>query len=1010
MILSGILLTPTGVPYKNSSVRITANNTSEQVLMFVQKDFKTDADGAYEIDVPNGWYHVSVYSFEYRGYTNIGNIEITDETTQTTLNELLMLDQTAHSDGLAQQVAADAASALASKNAAALSATNAANSATASATSATSSQTSATNSQTSATSSASSASSATISATTATTKASEAATSAQDALNSANDAEASAVYTESLLSTKVSITDLAADGAALNVGSSVVTVFSIADLLAAPRKSGITYDVTSYFDGWAIASPYRGPRGGGSFVWKSTSVTPDDGGYVLQVPGVVTGRFHRIKTGQVFAEEFGRVADNVVDDTVAIDNGQKYLKNHGGGVLFWQEGLSAVTVATIYSKVVCEGTSVRGCGIRALPVADPGHTYGLVQIDRGIVAECGWRNLTISGGISDSFNIAPVNPTQWGMYLHAQWDVDYTQGGLWHSTFRNLRVINFNKGVWSRGGYTDAHSLLPNQFVKFQDCQVGVRGAVGSIGYMFTGQHGQIELENGYTGGMSTDPDDISDIGVLITYDPNPAEIAVDGPNGHGESTSDLPGVGQASRCATGVISMGGFACEKTRIGYLDKGACSNNSVNETWFESVGICLDVQDSAHKAWSANRHANAGNGTIGAGIGNGSIAGTTMLIADDSAMKGRFAAGMSIAGTGVTAGTKIVTQLTGATGKAGTYQVSISQTVASAFIQGGAGDGGIKREGVGSRSSMGAGGFILGTTDNLVASSSVGLDQVTMWEYLGQNNARTTGMGLFKNDRQHKIVVTDASGVVDGVGHPNYFVSPNADRTIRISTIHGYAMPGQRIVHFAIGSNTYRNNGNISLSAAGVPEITCPSGGTAVFERIVPQLGAAAEWKLVSVTKHFATSPPSDGFYYAAGHVIENNAQSGGASAGWKVITPGVASVTLPTVVFSQLPKVINDYAYFTPLTGTTVQCPSGSSTAADVIIDPAGTLATLTVALPTSPVDGQNVVIPFTQTITTLTLTAVTGTILNAPTTVSGGQTIEYKYIQTPNKWVRKRVS
>jgi hypothetical protein len=802
--------------------------------------------------------------------------------------------------------------------------------------------------------------------------------------------------------------DLDQPGAAFNIGSSVVTVFSIADLLTSPRKTGLTYDVTAFRDGWAVANPYRGPRGGGEFIWKADSVTPDDGGYVLQVPGVSVGRFHRKKTGKVFVEDFDRVGDNVVDDTAAIDKAQLYVKGQGGGVLYWQEGLSPVTVATIYPRVQCEGTAVRNCGIRALPLADPGHAYGLVQMDRGVVAECGWKNLTISGGVSDSFNIPPVNPTQWGMYLHAQWDEAFTQGGLWHSTFRNLRVINFNKGVWSRAGYTDAHSLLPNQFIKFQDCQVGVRGTMGSIGYMFTGQHGQIELENGYTGGMSTDPDDISDIGVLITYDPNPSEIAVDGPNGHGESTSDSPGVGQAARCATGVISMGGFACEKTRIGYLDKGACSNNSVNETWFESVGICLDVQDSAHKVWSANRHANAGNGTIGAGRGNGTIADTTLLIADDSAMKGRFAVGMALAGTGVTAGTRIISQLTGSPGKAGAYEVSISQTVATTFIQGGAGDGGIKREGVASRTSMGAGGFILGTTDNMVAPTSVGLDQVTMWEYIGQNNARTTGMLLFKNDRQHKIVVTDASGVVDGIGHPNYYVSPNADRTVRISTLHANAMPGQRIVHFAIGANTYRNNGNISLSAAGVPEITCPSGGAAVFERIVPQLGSAAEWKLVSVTKHFATAVPSDGFYYAAGHVIENNAQSAAASAGWKVITPGVASVTLPTVVFSQLPRVINDFAYFTPLTGTTVQCPGGSAAAAEVIIDPAGTLAALTVALPTTPVNGQNVVIPTTQTITALTLTAATGTILNAPTTLAGGQAIEYKYLSAQNKWIRKR--
>lgn len=802
--------------------------------------------------------------------------------------------------------------------------------------------------------------------------------------------------------TYVQEADLEANGAALTVGSAVVSVDSISTLLTLPRKTNLTYRVASYYGGWAIEVPYRGPRGGGDFLWDSASIVPDDKGYNLEVPAVVTGRFVRINTGEVWMEQFGRRADGVTDDTTACEAASLYMFSRGGGLLKVDVGFSPVTKLFMRTIVRVDGPGVRQGGFTALPVVDPGIAFGLVEIDNGIVAECGWSNLTISGGASASFNIPAVNPNQWGMYLHAQWDDAFTQGGLWHSTFRNLRIINFNKGVWSRAGYTDAHSLLPNQFLKFQDCQVGVRGTLGSIGYMFTGQHGQIELENGYAGGMSTDPDDISDIGVLITFDPNPAEIAVDGPNGHGESTSDLPGVGQAARCATGVVSMGGFACEKTRVGYVDKGACSNNSVTETWFESVGICLDVQNSAHKVFSANRHANAGNGTVGAGRGNGSITGTTLTIVNDVDMKGRFADGMAIAGTGVTAGTKIVTQLTGSTGKSGTYTVNNSQTVTTTLISGGAGDGGIRREGTGSRISMGAGNFILGTTDNLAAPSSVGIDQVTMWEYHGQNNARTTGLALFKGDRQHKIIVTDGSGVIDGLGHPNYYVSPNADRTIRVSTLHGYTMPGSRVTHFAIGAVTYRSNGNISLSSAGVPEVTCPSGGTAVFERIVPQLAGTAEWKLVSITKHYATAVPADGFYYSRGHRIENNTLSAGTSEGWKVVTEGVAGTS---AVFIPLAKVQNDYAYFAPVTGATVQYPNATS---DVTLEPAGTLATLTVAFPTNPVDGQNIVVSTSQTLTALTLTTTVGTILNAPTTLLAGEAFAYKYLLTQNKWFRKR--
>ena len=59
---------------------------------------------------------------------------------------------------------------------------------------------------------------------------------------------------------------------------------------------------------------------------------------------------------------------------------------------------------------------------------------------------------------------------------------------------------------------------------------------------------------------------------------------------------------------------------------------------------------------------------------------SIAGTTMTIAAMAASGGAFFPGMVIQGTGVTAGTTIVNQLTGTPGGAGTYTVSVSQTVA------------------------------------------------------------------------------------------------------------------------------------------------------------------------------------------------------------------------------------------------------------------------------------------------------------------------------------------
>lgn len=64
--------------------------------------------------------------------------------------------------------------------------------------------------------------------------------------------------------------------------------------------------------------------------------------------------------------------------------------------------------------------------------------------------------------------------------------------------------------------------------------------------------------------------------------------------------------------------------------------------------------------------------------------GSIATTTLTVSAVSA--GAIYPSMQISGTGVTAGTRIVEQLTGTTGGAGTYTVSASQTVSSTAMSG------------------------------------------------------------------------------------------------------------------------------------------------------------------------------------------------------------------------------------------------------------------------------------------------------------------------------------
>lgn len=86
-----------------------------------------------------------------------------------------------------------------------------------------------------------------------------------------------------------------------------------------------------------------------------------------------------------------------------------------------------------------------------------------------------------------------------------------------------------------------------------------------------------------------------------------------------------------------------------------------------------------------------------------------------------------------------------------------------------------------------------------------------------------------------------------------------------------------------------------------------------------------------------------------------------------------------------------------YQYNAPLTGATVAV---AATTGTMLLDPAGTIATLTVTLPaaTALIDGQQLSLASSQTVTALTLTGGTGTtISNAPTAITISTTGPYNY-------------
>jgi hypothetical protein len=96
------------------------------------------------------------------------------------------------------------------------------------------------------------------------------------------------------------------------------------------------------------------------------------------------------------------------------------------------------------------------------------------------------------------------------------------------------------------------------------------------------------------------------------------------------------------------------------------------------------------------------------------------------------------------------------------------------------------------------------------------------------------------------------------------------------------------------------------------------------------------------------------------------------------------------------------RLIPQIQYVAPTAGATVNVNNNGYTR--LVLDPATTLATLTVTLPGSPQDGDTVEIATSQIITTLTLNG--GTIISAIATLALGGFATYLYNSTAGKWFR----
>lgn len=94
-------------------------------------------------------------------------------------------------------------------------------------------------------------------------------------------------------------------------------------------------------------------------------------------------------------------------------------------------------------------------------------------------------------------------------------------------------------------------------------------------------------------------------------------------------------------------------------------------------------------------------------------------------------------------------------------------------------------------------------------------------------------------------------------------------------------------------------------------------------------------------------------------------------------------------------------------YSTPLTGFSYAItPTTTGESVYLLLTPAGTLATGTITLPSSPVHGQEILVASTQTITALTVSGGSYTAVGAPTTMGATSPFRMRYDGVLQTWNR----
>lgn len=274
----------------------------------------------------------------------------------------------------------------------------------------------------------------------------------------------------------------------------------------------------------AIVKGYStaGDGGGGDFYWKENFTIADNGGTIIKPTAVdptSSGRWVRqIDNGLINVKFFGATGLQQPFDGDKIQAAIDFAASNkqypplicGGNTVYIPNGDYKINnVLKIRSgiSIIGENTqnTVLTAGYNPIPAPTeqnpnnqtiPGTMF---ELDEGRVQNFNMSNLTLNGArLPGSNESSPKN----AMYLKAVAAGSDNDGGIWNSTFKNIRIVQFDgSGIILEGGGIEENTTteydfkLPNQFLIFENVEV-VRQKDDTHALLIKGQHGQLTFIN----------------------------------------------------------------------------------------------------------------------------------------------------------------------------------------------------------------------------------------------------------------------------------------------------------------------------------------------------------------------------------------------------------------------------------------------------------------------------------------------------------------------------------